>query len=111
MPGVLLIEAANPRHDHEWEVWQDHKLPDDVILAPGVLDTSCNYVEHPRLVAQRLLRFANLVGRERVQAGTDCGFGTFAGFGPVHPKIAWLKLAALVEGAAMASEELWRKAA
>ncbi len=109
--GALLIEGANPRHEHEWEVWREYKLPDDKILVPGVLDTSCNFVEHPRLIAQRLLRYADLVGRERIQAGTDCGFGTFAGFGPVHPQIAWLKLESLVEGARIASDQLWGKAA
>jgi 5-methyltetrahydropteroyltriglutamate--homocysteine methyltransferase len=106
--GALLIEGANPRHEHEYEVWETWKLPDDKIIVPGVLDSSCNFVEHPELVAQRLIRFANLVGRERVQAGTDCGFGTFAGFGPVHPKITWEKLKAMVEGAAIASDKLWK---
>jgi 5-methyltetrahydropteroyltriglutamate--homocysteine methyltransferase len=105
--GALLIEGANPRHEHEYEVWETWTLPDDKILIPGVLDSSCNFVEHPELVAQRLIRFANLVGRERVQAGTDCGFGTFAGFGPVHPKITWQKLQAMVDGAKIASDKLW----
>jgi 5-methyltetrahydropteroyltriglutamate--homocysteine methyltransferase len=105
--GALLIEGANPRHEHEYEVWETWTLPDDKILVLGVLDSSCNFVEHPELVAQRIIRFAHLVGRERVQAGTDCGFGTFAGFGPVHPKIAWKKLEAMVEGAPIASDKLW----
>ena len=78
------------------------------ILIPGVLDSSTNYVEHPRLVAERILRYADIVGRERVLAGSDCGFGTFAGFGAVHPSIAWAKLAAMAEGARLASETLWK---
>lgn len=106
-PMALLIEGANPRHEHEWEVWSTHKLPADKVLVPGVLDSSCNFVEHPELVAQRLLRYAQGVGRERVIAGTDCGFGTFAGFGPVHPSICWLKMRSLAEGAALASKKLW----
>ncbi len=106
-PMALLIEGANPRHEHEWEVWRTHKLPADKVLVPGVLDSSCNFVEHPELVAQRLVRYAEGVGRERVIAGTDCGFGTFAGFGPVHPSICWLKMRSLAEGAALASKKLW----
>jgi 5-methyltetrahydropteroyltriglutamate--homocysteine methyltransferase len=105
-PMALLIEGANPRHEHEWELWQSHKLPDDKVLVPGVLDSSCNFVEHPELVAQRIVRFAHLVGRERLIAGTDCGFGTFAGFGAVHPEICWAKLRSLSEGAALASQKL-----
>jgi 5-methyltetrahydropteroyltriglutamate--homocysteine methyltransferase len=103
----LLFEAANPRHAHEWMVFQDITVPEDKILIPGVLSTTTNYIEHPLLVAERLERFANLVGRERVIAGTDCGFGTFAGFGPVEPEIAYRKLASLVEGARIASSRLW----
>ena len=106
-PMALLIEGANPRHEHEWEVWTTQKLPADKILVPGVLDSSCNFVEHPELVAQRIVRYAEHVGRERVIAGTDCGFGTFAGFGPVHPSVTWLKLKSLAEGAALASKKLW----
>jgi len=109
-PAQLLIEAANPRHEHEWELWERQKLPDDKVLVPGVLDTSCNFVEHPELVAQRLLRYARLVGRERVIAGTDCGFGTFAGFGAVHPAICWVKMQSLVEGARLATRKLWNQA-
>jgi 5-methyltetrahydropteroyltriglutamate--homocysteine methyltransferase len=105
----LLFEAANPRHAHEWAVFRSVKLPDDRVLIPGVLSTTTNYVEHPLLVAERLGRFADLVGRERVVAGTDCGFGTFAGFGPVDPDIAYLKLRSLVEGARIASERLWKR--
>jgi 5-methyltetrahydropteroyltriglutamate--homocysteine methyltransferase len=106
-PAALLIEGANARHEHEWEIWREARLPDDKILVPGVLDSCSNVVEHPRLVAQRIIRFAELVGRERVIAGTDCGFGTFAGFGPVHPLICWEKLRALAEGARLASEYLF----
>jgi len=104
----LLFEAANPRHAHEWTVFQEIPLPDDKILIPGVLSTTTNYIEHPLLVAERIERFARIVGRERVMAGTDCGFGTFAGFGPVEPGIAYLKLGSLVEGARLASQRLWR---
>jgi 5-methyltetrahydropteroyltriglutamate--homocysteine methyltransferase len=104
---AIALEAANPRHEHEWAVWRDVSLPDDKILMPGVVDSSTNYVEHPDLVAQRLVRFAGLVGRERIIAGTDCGFGTSAGHGKIDPEIAFLKLASLVEGAARASRTLW----
>jgi 5-methyltetrahydropteroyltriglutamate--homocysteine methyltransferase len=107
-PQALLFEAANPRHAHEWVVFESVKLPQDKVLIPGVLATTTNYVEHPQLVAERLERFAHIVGRERVMAGTDCGFGTFAGFGPVEPDIAYLKLQSLVEGAQIASRRLWR---
>jgi 5-methyltetrahydropteroyltriglutamate--homocysteine methyltransferase len=110
-PSALLIEGANPRHEHEWELWKNHPLPEDKILVPGVLDSSCNFVEHPDLVSQRIVRYANLVGRERVIAGSDCGFGTFAGFGAVHPDICWAKLKSLSEGAARASRQLWGRAA
>lgn len=104
---ALSLEAANPRHEHEWAVWKDVKLPADKILMPGVIDTSTNYVEHPELVAQRIARFAEVVGRERIIASTDCGFGTSAGYGKLDPEIAFLKLGALVEGAARASARLW----
>jgi 5-methyltetrahydropteroyltriglutamate--homocysteine methyltransferase len=107
-PQGLLFEAANPRHAHEWSVFRDYKIPDDKIMIPGLLSTTTNYIEHPQLVAERIERFAQVVGRERVVAGTDCGFGTFAGFGPVEPDIAYLKLRALVEGAQIASSRLWR---
>jgi 5-methyltetrahydropteroyltriglutamate--homocysteine methyltransferase len=108
-PQAILFEAANPRHAHEWKVFRDMKsiVPEDKILVPGVLSTTTNYVEHPELVAERLENLANVVGRERVIAGTDCGFGTFAGFGPVDPDIVWLKLKSLVDGAAIASKRLW----
>jgi 5-methyltetrahydropteroyltriglutamate--homocysteine methyltransferase len=102
-PQGLLFEAANPRHAHEWVVFQDAKIPEDKILIPGVLSTTTNYVEHPLLVAERIERFTEIVGPDRVIAGTDCGFGTFAGFGPVEPDIAYMKLQSLVEGARIAS--------
>ncbi len=103
----IALEAANPRHAHEWAVWRDVKLPDDKILLPGVIDTSTNYVEHPALVAERIVRFAEVVGRDRVIANTDCGFGTAAGHGKLDPEIVYLKLGALVAGAAQASKQLW----
>jgi 5-methyltetrahydropteroyltriglutamate--homocysteine methyltransferase len=106
-PAGLLFEAANPRHEHEWALWRDVALPADKVLIPGVIDSCSNYIEHPELVAQRIERFAAIVGRERVVAGTDCGFGTFAGTGKVDGEIAWRKLGALVEGAAIASRRLW----
>jgi 5-methyltetrahydropteroyltriglutamate--homocysteine methyltransferase len=107
-PAGLSFEAANPRHEHEWTVWQDVRLPDGKVLIPGVLDSTTNFVEHPELVAQRITRFAKLVGKQNVIAGTDCGFGTFSGFYPVKPRITWLKLAAMAEGARIASGQLWR---
>jgi len=106
-PMALLLEGANPRHEHEWEIWSAQKLPDDKVLVPGVIASSHNYVEHPELVAQRIVRYADLVGRERVIGGTDCGFGTFAGFGPVFPDFCWLKLRSLSEGARIATAKLW----
>ena len=105
-PQALLIEAANPRHAHEWAVFADIALPDDKILIPGVIDTTTNFVEHPDLVAERLLRFADLVGPERVIGGTDCGFETIAGTGKVDARITWAKLRSLVEGASRASDRL-----
>jgi 5-methyltetrahydropteroyltriglutamate--homocysteine methyltransferase len=102
----LLFEASNPRHAHEWTVWRDTPLPDGWVLVPGCLDSTTNFVEHPELVAQRIETYARLVGPERVQAGTDCGFGTFAGFGAVHADIAWAKLASLAEGARIAASRL-----
>lgn len=104
---AIQFEGANPRHAHEWRVWADADLGDGRILIPGVLDTTTNFVEHPQLVAGRIERYAAIVGRERVLAGTDCGFGTFAGFGAVHPDIAWAKLRSLAGGARIASERLW----
>lgn len=107
-PSAILFEASNPRHAHEWVVWRDAKIPEDKILVPGLLTSTSNYVEHPELIAQRIEQFANIVGRERVIAGTDCGFGTFAGIGKMDPGISWRKLESLVEGARLASERLWR---
>jgi 5-methyltetrahydropteroyltriglutamate--homocysteine methyltransferase len=107
-PQAISFEAANPRHAHEWTVWRDAKLPGDKVLIPGVIDTCTNYIEHPELVAQRICQFADIVGRERVIAGTDCGFATFVGHaGRVDPQIAFRKLGALVEGAKLASSQLW----
>jgi 5-methyltetrahydropteroyltriglutamate--homocysteine methyltransferase len=100
--GAYSFEAGNVRHEHEWKVWQDVKLPDDKVILPGVVSHATNVVEHPELIAERILRFANLVGRERVVASTDCGLG-----GRVHPQLAWAKLEALVEGAALATRQLW----
>jgi 5-methyltetrahydropteroyltriglutamate--homocysteine methyltransferase len=108
-PMALLIEGANPRHAHEWAVWREIRLPDDKVLVPGVIDSVSNFIEHPQLVAERICRVAELVGRERVIAGTDCGFGTFAGFGAVHPEIAYAKLRSLAEGAVLATRQLWDK--
>jgi len=107
--GAYLIEGANPRHEHEWQVWQEVKLPDDKILIPGVVSHCIHLVEHPELVAQRIERYASVVGRERVLAGTDCGFGTSGAGDEVHPDVAWAKLRALVEGARIASRRLWRR--
>ena len=103
----VLFETSNPRHAHEWEVFQERKseIPDDKVLVPGVVDTTTNFVEHPRLVAQRIERFVDIVGADRVIAGSDCGFGTFAGFGSVDPDIAYAKLSSLAEGAALASAQ------
>ncbi|MBT3170874.1 MAG: cobalamin-independent methionine synthase II family protein [Rhodospirillaceae bacterium] len=106
-PSAISVEAANPRHAHEWAVLREVGLPDDKILIPGLIDSTSNYIEHPELVAQRIERFASAIGRERVIAGVGCGFGTFAGMGKVDPKICHLKLKALAEGAAIASERLW----
>ncbi len=106
-PMAFSIEGSNPRHEHEWVVFRDHPLPDDKVLIPGVIDSTSNFIEHPDLVAQRICRFAEVVGRERVIAGTDCGFATFAGYPNVFPDIVWAKLESLVEGARRASETLW----
>jgi len=108
-PQALSFEGANPRHEHEWVVFREVKLPDDRLIIPGVLDSTTNFIEHPELVAQRLVRYAEVVGRERVLAGTDCGFATFARATlPVEPEIAWAKFKALAEGARIASAQLWR---
>src|SRR5713101_4197842 len=105
--GALSIEAANPRHEHEWNVFEQVRLPEGKILIPGLIDSCTNYIEHPVVVSQRLVRFARVVGRENVIAGTDCGFDTFAGASAVAPSVAWAKLQSLAEGAQLASEELW----
>ena len=109
--GAFVIEGANPRHEHEWKVWKDAKLAPGQILIPGVISHATNVVEHPELVAERIVRLANLVGRENVIAGTDCGFAQGPFYRRVHPSIMWAKLEALAEGARLASKELWGKAA
>jgi 5-methyltetrahydropteroyltriglutamate--homocysteine methyltransferase len=109
--GAFVIEGANPRHEHEWRVWENVKLPDGVVLIPGVISHATNIVEHPELVAERIVRLANFVGRENVIAGTDCGFAQGPFHRRVHPSIMWAKLEALAEGARLASRMLWRKAA
>ena len=106
-PQALLFEAANPRHAHEWKVFEEVPIPDDKILIPGVITSTTNYVDHPELIAERLVRFAKIVGKERVIAGSDCGFSTFAGFGPVDPDVAYMKLRSMAEGAQIASRKLW----
>ena len=105
--GAYSIEAANPRHEHEWKLWRDVKLPDDKVLIPGVIDNTNNFVEHPELVCERIVRIAELVGRDRVIAGVDCGFGTSAGSERVYPPVVWAKLRTLAEGAKLATAELW----
>ena len=105
-PATLLFEAANARHAHEWQVWAGAKIPEDKVLAPGLIDTRSNCIEHPELVAQRLERFVGIVGRERVIASTDCGFGTFAGYGKIDPAVTWKKLRALREGADITAARL-----
>ncbi|WP_114952828.1 cobalamin-independent methionine synthase II family protein [Sphingosinicella terrae] len=105
-PSTILFEAANPRHEHEWIVWREAQIPGDKQLAPGLIDTCSNYVEHPELLAQRIERFAGIVGKDRVIASTDCGFGTFAGYGKIDPAVAWKKLASLREGADRAAARL-----
>jgi 5-methyltetrahydropteroyltriglutamate--homocysteine methyltransferase len=102
-PATILFEAANPRHEHEWAAWREASIPADKVLAPGVIDSTCNYIEHPDLVAQRLRVYADIVGPDRVMAGTDCGFGTWSGFGAIDPDICWAKLAAMSEGARRAA--------
>jgi 5-methyltetrahydropteroyltriglutamate--homocysteine methyltransferase len=106
-PSGISFEAANPRHAHEWADWKNVQIPDDKVLLPGVIDSTTNFVEHPELVAQRIEAYASVVGRERVIASTDCGFGTNAASTLVDRRIAWAKLRALAEGAAVASGKLW----
>jgi 5-methyltetrahydropteroyltriglutamate--homocysteine methyltransferase len=106
--GAYVIEGANPRHEHEWVVWKDVKMPEGRLLIPGVISHATNVVEHPELVAERIVRLARLLGRENVIAGTDCGFAQGPFHRRVHPTVMWAKLEALVEGARLASKELWR---
>ena len=110
-PTAVSFPAANGRHEHEWKIWRDVKLPAGKVIIPGVIDSTVNTVEHPEVVADRILNFANVVGRENVIAGVDCGFGTFAGRVQVDTKIVWMKLQSLAEGARRASAQLWTKAA
>jgi 5-methyltetrahydropteroyltriglutamate--homocysteine methyltransferase len=105
--GAYVIESANPRHEHEWQVWKNVKLPDGKVLIPGVISHATNVVEHPELIAERITRFANLLGRENVIAGTDCGFAQGTFYRRVHPTVMWAKFEALVEGARLASKQLW----
>lgn len=106
-PSAISFEAANPRHAHEWKVFEDVKLPDGKVLIPGVLESKTNFIEHPELIAQRIGRYANLVGRENVIAGSDCGYGTWVGQAAVDARVVWAKLAAMAEGARIASAEFW----
>jgi len=110
-PGAVSFEAANPRHAHEWAVFETVKVPDGKVLIPGVLESKSNFIEHPELVAQRIGRYANLVGRESVMLGTDCGYGTWVGQAAVDPDVVWGKLAAMAEGARIASQQFWGRAA
>jgi 5-methyltetrahydropteroyltriglutamate--homocysteine methyltransferase len=107
--GAFSFEAANPRHEHEWTVWAEAKIPDGAVLIPGVISHSTVLVEHPELIAQRIARYADIVGRENVIAGSDCGFATFAGSDEVHESIVWAKFAALAAGARIATRQLWAK--
>jgi 5-methyltetrahydropteroyltriglutamate--homocysteine methyltransferase len=110
-PAGISFEGANPRHEHEWKIWKEIPLPPGKVLIPGVIDSTTNFIEHPELVADRIARYAGVVGRENVIAGTDCGFGTFADNDWIDPRIAWAKLAALGEGARRATDDLWRRRA
>ncbi len=106
-PRTVLFEAANPRHAHEWTLFENIEVPDDKVICPGVIECQSNYIEHPELVAQRIERYANLVGRERVMAGVDCGFSIHVGMQGIDPDVAWAKLAALAQGAEIATSRLW----
>ena len=106
-PQALSFEGSNPRHSHEWTVFKDTDIPEEKILIPGVLDSTTNFVEHPQLVSERICRFSEIVGRERIIAGSDCGFSTFAGYGTVDADITYAKLESLVKGAEIASGKLW----
>ena len=107
LPQTILFEAANPRHADEWALFEDTKVPDDKVLCPGVIEPQSNYLEHPELVAQRIERYARLVGRERVMAGVDCGFSVHVGMQGIDPDVAWVKLRALALGAEIATDRLW----
>jgi 5-methyltetrahydropteroyltriglutamate--homocysteine methyltransferase len=104
----ISFEAANPRHAHEWTLFEKVKLPDGKVLIPGVIESKANFIEHPELIAQRIGRYAKLVGRENVMAGSDCGYGTWVGQAAVDPDVVWAKFAALAEGARIASKEFWK---
>jgi 5-methyltetrahydropteroyltriglutamate--homocysteine methyltransferase len=106
-PSAISFEAANPRHGHEWTVFERVKLPDGKVLIPGVIESKSNFIEHPELIAQRIARFARLVGRENVIAGSDCGYGTWVGQAAVDPDVVWAKFSAMAEGARLASREFW----
>ena len=108
-PSAISIEAANPRHAHEWTLFEKVKLPEGKLLIPGVIESKSNFIEHPELVAQRIGRYAKLVGRENVMAGSDCGFGTWVGQAAVDPDVVWAKMAAMAEGARIASKEFWKR--
>ncbi|HEY2816753.1 MAG TPA: cobalamin-independent methionine synthase II family protein [Casimicrobiaceae bacterium] len=108
-PMAIALEAANPRHAHEWKVFENVKLPDGKVLIPGVIESKSNFVEHPELIAQRIGRYANLIGRENVMAGSDCGYGTWVGQAAVDPDVVWAKMAAMAEGARIASREFWKR--
>ena len=108
-PSAIALEAANPRHAHEWKLFETVKLPEGKILIPGVIESKSNFIEHPELVAQRIGRYAKLVGRENVMAGSDCGFGTWVGQAAVDPEVVWAKMAAMAEGARLATREFWKR--
>ncbi|MEP7274712.1 MAG: cobalamin-independent methionine synthase II family protein [Betaproteobacteria bacterium] len=107
--SAIALEAANPRHAHEWELFETVKLPEGKVLIPGVIESKSNFVEHPELIAQRIARYANLVGRENVMVGSDCGFGTWVGQAAVDPDVVWAKMAAMAEGARIASQRFWKR--
>ena len=107
-PSAISLEAANPRHAHEYAVFETVKLPEGKVLIPGVLESKANFIEHPELIAQRIARYANLVGRENVIAGSDCGYGTWVGQAAVDPDVVWAKMAAMAEGARIASKQFWK---
>ena len=107
-PHAISLEAANPRHAHEYTLFETVKLPDGKVLIPGVIESKANFIEHPELIAQRIGRYAKLVGRESVMAGSDCGYGTWVGQAAVDPDVVWAKMAALAEGARIASKQFWK---